>query len=215
MNEKPLLIGRLAKLSGVRPDTIRFYERIGLLPKAQRLASGYRIYDDAALKQVRFIRKAQALGFSLDEIQRIMNLRGHGKETCRSVVAMAEATLSETQAKLKDLQRFRDALAHHRMKMSGPDFSSWPVATLLPLFFMWAIMMIAMMLPSALPMILTFAALTRNRQRLGHPYVPMSIFVAGYVAIWCVFSALAAAAQWWLHRYVLLSTSMVSTSAWL
>ena len=113
MNEKPLLIGRLAKLSGVRPDTIRFYERIGLLPKPQRLASGYRIYDDAALKQVRFIRKAQSLGFSLDEIQRIMNLRGHGKETCRSVVAMAEATLSETQAKLKELQHFRDVLAHH------------------------------------------------------------------------------------------------------
>ena len=113
MNEKPLLIGRLAKLSGVRPDTIRFYERSGLLPKPQRLASGYRIYDDAALKQLRFIRKAQSLGFSLDEIQRIMNLRGHGKETCRSVVAMAEATLAETQAKLKDLQQFHDALAHY------------------------------------------------------------------------------------------------------
>ena len=102
-----------------------------------------------------------------------------------------------------------------RMKMSGPEFSSWPAATLLPLFFMWAIMMIAMMLPSALPMILTFAAVTRNRQRLGHPYVPMSIFVAGYVAIWSVFSALAAAAQWWLHRHALLSTSMMSTNAWL
>src|SRR5216117_1854849 len=106
MNEKPLLIGRLAKLSGVRPDTIRFYERNGLLPKPSRTASGYRVYDAAALNQMRFIRKAQALGFSLDEIQRIMNLRGHRKETCRSVVAMAEATLSETQAKLKDLQQF-------------------------------------------------------------------------------------------------------------
>ena len=58
MNEKPLLIGRLAKLSGVKPDTIRFYERSGLLPKPQRLASGYRVYDDAALKQIRFIRRA-------------------------------------------------------------------------------------------------------------------------------------------------------------
>src|SRR5213592_3454482 len=102
-----------------------------------------------------------------------------------------------------------------RMKISGPELSSWPADTLLPLFFMWAIMMIAMMLPSALPMMLTFAAVTRNRQRLGHPYVPMSIFVAGYVAIWSVFSALAAAAQWWLHRHALLSTSMVSTNTWL
>jgi predicted metal-binding membrane protein len=102
-----------------------------------------------------------------------------------------------------------------RMKISGPELSSWPAGTLLPLFFMWAIMMIAMMLPSALPMILTFAAVTRNRQRLGRPYVPMSIFVLGYVAIWCVFSVLAAISQWWLHRQALLSSSMISTSAWL
>ena len=62
MNDKPLLIGRLAKLSGVRPDTIRFYERNGLLPKPSRTASGYRVYDAAALNQMRFICKAQALG---------------------------------------------------------------------------------------------------------------------------------------------------------
>ena len=113
MNEKPSLIGRLAKLSGVKPDTVRFYERSGLLPKPSRTASGYRVYNDAALNQVRFIRKAQSLGFSLDEIRRIMSLRGQGRETCRCVIAMAEATLAETQAKLKELQRFRDALANH------------------------------------------------------------------------------------------------------
>jgi DNA-binding transcriptional MerR regulator len=113
MNKKPLLIGRLAKLSGVRPDTIRFYERSGLLPKPSRTASGYRVYDDAALSQVRFIRKAQSLGFSLDEIKRIMSLRGRGKEACRCVVSIAEATLSETETKLKEMQRFREALARH------------------------------------------------------------------------------------------------------
>ena len=100
-----------------------------------------------------------------------------------------------------------------RMKMSGPDFTSWPATTLLPLFLMWAVMMIAMMLPSALPMILTFTAVTRNRQRLGRPYVPMGIFVFGYAAIWCAFSAVAAVAQWWLHRHALLSASMASTNA--
>src|SRR5207253_6233898 len=111
MNDKPLLIGRLAKLSGVKPDTIRFYERSGLLPKPSRMASGYRIYNDAALNQVRFIRKAQSLGFSLDEIRRIINLRGHGRETCRRVIAMAEATLAETETKLKELSQFKDTLA--------------------------------------------------------------------------------------------------------
>jgi predicted metal-binding membrane protein len=102
-----------------------------------------------------------------------------------------------------------------RMKMSGPDLTPWPVATLLPLFLMWAIMMIAMMLPSAMPMILTFATVSRNRQKFGRPYVPVSIFVLGYVFIWCAFSVLAAVSQWWLHRHALLSSSMMSTSVWL
>lgn len=113
MREKPLLIGRLARLVGVKPDTIRFYERSGLLSKPQRMASGYRVYDDGALKQVRFIREAQSLGFSLDEIRRILSLRGQGKETCRCVISIAEATLAETEAKLKELQEFRDALRNN------------------------------------------------------------------------------------------------------
>ncbi len=124
MNEKPLLIGRLAKLSGVRPDTIRFYEGSGLLPKPSRTASGYRVYDAAALNQVRFIRKAKSLGFSLDEIKRIMSLRGQGKETCRCVIAMAEATLAETETKLQELRKFKDTLAANltrwKRKRRGP-----------------------------------------------------------------------------------------------
>ena len=102
-----------------------------------------------------------------------------------------------------------------RMKMSGPELSSWPTTTLLPLFLMWAVMMIAMMLPSALPMILTFAAVAHNRQRLGRPFVPTSIFILGYIAVWSGFSLLAAVGQWVLHRHALLSASMASTSAWL
>ena len=119
-----LLIGRLAKLSGITPDTVRFYERSGLLPKPRRTGSGYRVYDDTALSQIRFIRKAQSLGFSLDEIRRIMKLRGQGKETCRCVIAMAEATLAETQTKLKELQNFRDKLTGNlsrwKRKRRGP-----------------------------------------------------------------------------------------------
>jgi DNA-binding transcriptional MerR regulator len=124
MSEKPLLIGRLAKLSGVTPDTIRFYERRGLLPKPSRTASGYRVHNAAALNQVRFIRKAQSLGFSLDEIRRIISLRGQGRETCRCVIAMAEATLAETETKLKELRQFKDTLATNltrwKRKRRGP-----------------------------------------------------------------------------------------------
>src|SRR5438132_6400139 len=86
MSERPLLIGRLAKLAGVKSDTVRFYERSGLLPKPSRTASAYRVYDDAALKQLRFIKKAQSLGFSLDEVRRILHLRGQGGRTCRAVL---------------------------------------------------------------------------------------------------------------------------------
>src|SRR2546426_5578649 len=108
---KPLLIGQLAKLAGVKPDSVRFYERSGLLPRPERTPSGYRVYQRDALKHLRFIKKAQSLGFKLDEIKRILSLRGQGPQTCRCVVAIAEATLSETKAKLDQLQKFYDALA--------------------------------------------------------------------------------------------------------
>lgn len=112
-NQKPLLIGDLARLAGVKADTIRFYEKRGLLPKPGRAASGYRAYDDRTLKQLRFIKQAQSLGFSLDEIRRILDLRGRGRETCRCVISIAETTLAETEARLAELQTFRDSLCAH------------------------------------------------------------------------------------------------------
>ncbi len=110
MSDK-LLIGQLARLAGVKPDSVRFYERNGLLPRPERAANGYRAYDEAALKRLRFIKKAQSLGFTLDEVRRILTLRGQGSTTCRSVLAIAEATLADTETKLRDLQQFRDLLA--------------------------------------------------------------------------------------------------------
>lgn len=116
MIKRQLLIGALANYAGVKPDTVRFYERNGLLPKPERTAAGYRVYNPAALKRLRFIKKAQALGFSLDEIQRILNLRGKGANTCRCVLEIAEATLSDTEAKLKQLQSFHGTLAANLQK---------------------------------------------------------------------------------------------------
>lgn len=101
------------------------------------------------------------------------------------------------------------------MQMDGNAGAGLSANMLLPLFLMWAAMMLAMMLPSATPMILTFAAVSRNRRRQARPYVPVTIFVAGYVAIWTAFSVLAAIAQWFLHREALLSPAMASSSAWL
>lgn len=98
------------------------------------------------------------------------------------------------------------------MKMSGPDTDPWSVATLLPLFLMWAEMMVAMMIPSAAPMILTFAMVQRKRRDREQPFVPTGVFLLGYLIIWTGFSALAALAQWILHAQALLSPLMVSTS---
>lgn len=104
------LIGELAKAVGVKSDTVRFYERSGLLPRPARTEAGYRTYDAHSLQKLRFIKKAQALGFSLDEIRRIISLQG-SESTCECVIGMAKATLAETDLKLKQLRAFRKDLA--------------------------------------------------------------------------------------------------------
>jgi predicted metal-binding membrane protein len=101
------------------------------------------------------------------------------------------------------------------MKMSGPDLGPWSGAAIVPLFLMWAEMMVAMMLPSATPMILTFAMVNRKRREREQPWTPSAIFVLGYLLIWTSFSFAAALAQWALHGTALMSDSMVSASRWL
>lgn len=116
------MIGQLARSAGVKADTVRFYERIGLLDEPERTFSGYRIYDPAAVQRLQFIKKAQALGFTLEEIKRILRLRGRGRETCACVIRMAEASLGDVEAKLGELQAFRDDLARNLARwrrMSG------------------------------------------------------------------------------------------------
>lgn len=114
-----LLVGELAKVAGVTADTIRFYEKHGLLPEPARTGAGYRLYDRQALRRVRFIRQAQSIGFSLAEIRRILNLRGGGAETCRCVVSIAEATLEETERKIRELRQLRDSLRSHLERWKG------------------------------------------------------------------------------------------------
>jgi len=99
------------------------------------------------------------------------------------------------------------------MHMSGPDPNAWPIASLAPLLLMWVVMMVAMMLQSAAPMILTFAAVARNRRQHQRPYVPVAVFAWGYLIVWGGFSVVVTVAQWLLHRAALLSPAMVASSA--
>ncbi len=98
------------------------------------------------------------------------------------------------------------------MEMAMPQMQAWTAWDLVLLFIMWAVMMVAMMVPSATPMILLFATINRRRQARRQPFVPTAAFVGGYLLVWTAYSALATLAQWGLHSAALLSPMMVSTS---
>lgn len=105
-----LTIGQLAKAGGVRVQTVRYYERRHLLLPASRLPSGYRLYGDEALQRLRFIRNAQALGFTLREIEGLLNLRVQSVNHCREVQTKASAKLATVEAKIRDLEALARAL---------------------------------------------------------------------------------------------------------
>jgi predicted metal-binding membrane protein len=111
-------------------------------------------------------------------------------------------------------------LVHTKMTMPDMDMpgmvmvdvQKWGPATVILLFVMWAVMMVAMMVPSAAPMILTFLTVNRRRQAAAQPFTPVTIFILGYLTVWTAFSALATLAEWGLHQAALLSTTMTATS---
>lgn len=102
-------IGQLAKRGGVRVDTVRYYERNGLLAARSRLASGYRRYGEIELARLRFIRRAQALGFTLKEIKQLLALSAQ-RDVAR-VKRSAQTKLKDVQARIAALERVRDGLA--------------------------------------------------------------------------------------------------------
>lgn len=102
-------IGALARRAGVGIDTVRYYEREGLLEPRTRLASGYRRYSGHEIARLRFIRRAQALGFSLSEIRELLSLSSH-RDVGR-VKKKAQAKLSDVDRRIAELQRVRAALA--------------------------------------------------------------------------------------------------------
>lgn len=104
--------GALAAAADVGPETVRFYEQRGLLPEPPRTAGGYRRYDASYVDRLRFIKRAQELGFTLDEVQTLLALRVAADADAGTVRAQARAKLADVEAKLRDLERIRAALAH-------------------------------------------------------------------------------------------------------
>lgn len=105
-------IGELAERGGVNVQTIRYYERRGLLHDPRQRGTGYREYGDATLARLRFIKRAQELGFTLSEIGELLLLRLHRGTTAAQVKVRAEEKIAAIDAKLRDLERIRTALAH-------------------------------------------------------------------------------------------------------
>ena len=107
---KPLTIGRLADEVGINLETVRFYERRGLLPRPPRSASGYRLFPVNAARRLRFIKRAQELGFSLNEIRELLALRTSPHTTTAEIRNRTEAKIADIEGKIKSLDSMRRTL---------------------------------------------------------------------------------------------------------
>lgn len=122
--ENTLLIGQLAAATRASADTIRYYERLKLLPKPKRTAGGYRAYDPKAADRLNFIRKAQRMGFTLEQIKSILAERDRGKAPCDSVLRMTRQRLADVEAELAHLQSVRRSLKRYLKDWNDDEVAS-------------------------------------------------------------------------------------------
>jgi Hg(II)-responsive transcriptional regulator len=111
--------GELAKRCEVNFETVRYYEQRGLVPKPSRTASNYRVYDEGTVRRVRFIKRAQDLGFTLREIKALLSLRASPQARCADVYRRAEAKIRDVDEKIRTLQAMRRALSKLMSECTG------------------------------------------------------------------------------------------------
>ena len=105
-----MTIGTLAHVNGLATETLRHYERLGLIAPSQRSASNYRLYDQTAAQRLRFIRRAQALGFSLPEIRELLGLHANAGADMGAVKAIVQQRVAQIDARLDDLRQLKAGL---------------------------------------------------------------------------------------------------------
>jgi DNA-binding transcriptional MerR regulator len=110
MNDRPLPIGQAAEQAGTSRDTLRYYERMGVLPKAARTAGGYRQYSASTIQRVRFVRNALRFGFSLKQIGQFLRARDSGRAPCREVRHAAAQMASEMDRQIQEMVAARAAI---------------------------------------------------------------------------------------------------------
>ena len=114
--EKTLTIGQVAEQTGLSRKSLRYYEKEGLIPEAERSLSDYRLYDPAIVSRLRFIQKAKAIGFSLEEVRRILELTDQGKPCCDQVFTWSEQKLADLDEQIRFLQGLRTKLLEYQSK---------------------------------------------------------------------------------------------------
>lgn len=124
---RPMNIGRAADASGVNAKMIRHYESIGLIPKASRSGSGYRVYGEADVRVLAFVRRARSLGFSMAEIKKLVGLWRNRSRASADVKALAQAHIRSLERKIQELEAMRDALAHLARNCRGDRRPECPI----------------------------------------------------------------------------------------
>lgn len=122
-----LTVGALSKRTGCNIETIRYYERIGLMPKPPRTVGGHRIYDQDHLKRLNFIRRSRALGFTLDQIRGLLGLVDGGDYTCAEVKALTVGHRDEIRQKIADLATLERVLTEMAAQCEGGVVPDCPV----------------------------------------------------------------------------------------
>ena len=120
-------IGKLAKSCDCPVETIRYYEKIGLLPKPVRLANGYRCYDDMHRKWLQFILRSRALGFSQDEVRRLTDVAHQQQPACVAVHNLLQEHVDDVQNRVRELQRMERALVRLKNKCHDGTLHDCPV----------------------------------------------------------------------------------------
>jgi len=127
MSSQTLSIGALSKKTNVNIETIRYYERIGMIPHPPRTNAGHRAYAQAHLKRLTFIKRSRELGFTLNEIRALLGLVDGDDYSCEEVRTLTLQHRAEIQTKIKDLQRLEDTLTQISDKCAGGNIPECPI----------------------------------------------------------------------------------------
>jgi MerR family mercuric resistance operon transcriptional regulator len=121
------MIGELSRLTGVNIETIRYYERVGVMPKPSRSDGGHRFYDNEHMKRLAFVKRSRELGFGLDDIRELLGLVDGGSFTCAEVHTITTSHLDDVKRKIADLRRMERVLKSMAAECSQGDLPDCPI----------------------------------------------------------------------------------------